>query len=36
MVNALRIEPHISRFNLQEALDFIKVVNPKLGLFNSY
>lgn len=29
VVNALRIEPHISHFNLQEALDFIKVVKPK-------
>ena len=29
VVNALRIEPHISHFNLQEALDFIKLVKPK-------
>ena len=29
VVNALRIEPHISHFNLEEALDFIKRVNPK-------
>ena len=29
VVNALRIEPHISHFNLQEALDFIKAVNPQ-------
>ncbi len=29
VVNALRIEPHISHFNLTEALDFIKKVNPK-------
>ncbi|WP_417875650.1 MBL fold metallo-hydrolase [Winogradskyella sediminis] len=29
VVNALRIEPHISHFNLEEALDFIARVNPK-------
>ena len=29
MVNALREEPHFSHFNLQEALDFIAVVNPE-------
>ena len=29
VVNALRIEPHISHFNLEEALDFISRVNPK-------
>ena len=29
VINALRIEPHISHFNLQEALDFIKKVKPK-------
>ena len=29
VVNALRIEPHLSHFNLAEALDFIKLVNPK-------
>jgi len=29
VVNALRIEPHHSHFNLQEALDFIKDINPK-------
>ncbi len=28
VVNALRIEPHYSHFNLEEALDFIKKVNP--------
>jgi len=28
VVNALRIEPHHSHFNLQEALAFIKQVNP--------
>lgn len=29
VVNALRIEPHVSHFNLEEALCFIKLVNPK-------
>ena len=29
VINALRIEPHISHFNLEEALAFIKLVNPK-------
>ncbi|TXG39769.1 MBL fold metallo-hydrolase [Seonamhaeicola maritimus] len=29
VVNALRIEPHRSHFNLEEALEFIKKVNPK-------
>ena len=29
VVNALRIEPHISHFNLEEALTFIKKVNPE-------
>ena len=29
VVNALRIEPHHSHFNLEEALDFIKKVNPE-------
>ena len=29
VVNALRIEPHESHFNLQEALDFISIVKPK-------
>ena len=29
VVNALREEPHFSHFNLQEALDFIAVVNPE-------
>ena len=29
VVNALRIEPHVSHFNLEEALEFIKRVNPK-------
>ncbi|RNC87301.1 MAG: MBL fold metallo-hydrolase [Winogradskyella sp.] len=29
VVNALRIEPHVSHFNLEEALAFIKKINPK-------
>ena len=29
MVNALRVEPHHSHFNLEEALEFIKKINPK-------
>ena len=29
VVNALRIEPHHSHFNLEEALAFIKEVNPE-------
>lgn len=29
VINALREEPHISHFNLEEALDFIKKVNPE-------
>jgi phosphoribosyl 1,2-cyclic phosphate phosphodiesterase len=29
VINALRIEPHISHFNLEEALQFIKQVNPE-------
>ena len=29
VVSALRIEPHISHFNLEEALRFIKEVNPE-------
>ena len=29
VINALRIEPHVSHFNLDEALAFIKRVNPK-------
>jgi phosphoribosyl 1,2-cyclic phosphate phosphodiesterase len=29
VVNALREEPHETHFNLQEALDFITLVNPK-------
>ncbi len=29
VINALRIEPHKTHFNLQEALDFINLVQPK-------
>lgn len=29
VINALRIEPHHSHFNLKEALEFIKKVNPQ-------
>ncbi|MDB9755435.1 MBL fold metallo-hydrolase [Winogradskyella sp.] len=29
VINALRVEAHISHFNLEEALDFISKVNPK-------
>lgn len=29
VINALREEPHMSHFNLKEALDFIEKVNPK-------
>jgi phosphoribosyl 1,2-cyclic phosphate phosphodiesterase len=29
VINALRIEPHPTHFNLQEALDLIKELNPK-------
>jgi phosphoribosyl 1,2-cyclic phosphate phosphodiesterase len=29
VVNALRIDPHISHFNLEEALAFVKEVNPE-------
>ena len=29
VVNALRIEHHYSHFNLEQALEFIKIVNPK-------
>lgn len=33
VVNALRIEPHISHFNLEEALQFISKVNPEKAYF---
>ena len=29
VVNALRIEHHYSHFNLEQALEFIKIVKPK-------
>ena len=29
VVNALRVEPHISHFNLDEALQFIEILKPK-------
>ena len=29
VINALRLDKHISHFNLEEALDFISIVNPK-------
>ena len=31
VINALRIEPHISHFNLEEALQFIDQVNPEVA-----
>ncbi|SFZ91693.1 phosphoribosyl 1,2-cyclic phosphate phosphodiesterase [Flaviramulus basaltis] len=31
VVNALRVEPHRSHFNLEEALKFIKKVNPEIA-----
>ncbi|WP_419211196.1 MBL fold metallo-hydrolase [Maribacter sp. X9] len=33
VVNALRVEPHQSHFNLEEALDFVKKVNPEKAYF---
>jgi phosphoribosyl 1,2-cyclic phosphate phosphodiesterase len=33
VINALREEPHDTHFNLQEALDFIKIVKPKKTYF---
>lgn len=33
VVSALRIEPHKSHFNLEEALNFVKQVNPKKAYF---
>ena len=33
VVNALRIEPHQSHFNLDEALQFVKRINPKKAYF---
>jgi len=29
VINALRIKPHVSHFNLEEALEFIALVKPK-------
>jgi len=29
VLNAIRIEPHFSHLNLEEALDLIKIINPK-------
>ena len=29
VLNAIRIEPHFSHLNLTEALDLIKIINPK-------
>ena len=33
VVNALRIKPHMSHFNLEEALDLVKQVKPKKAYF---
>lgn len=33
VVNALRIEPHPTHFNLEEALEFVKKVNPEKAYF---
>lgn len=33
VVNALRIEPHHSHFNLEEALDFVTQIKPKRAYF---
>ncbi|WP_031429250.1 MBL fold metallo-hydrolase [Flavimarina sp. Hel_I_48] len=33
VVNALREEPHYSHFNLEEALEFVKEINPKKVYF---
>jgi len=33
IINALRIEPHHSHFNLKEALDFVERVNPQTAYF---
>ena len=33
VVNALRIEEHPTHFNLQEALDFVKEINPERTYF---
>ncbi|NCO64865.1 MAG: MBL fold metallo-hydrolase [Flavobacteriales bacterium] len=31
VINALRMEPHVSHFNLEEALEFIEKVNPEVA-----
>lgn len=31
VINALRIEPHLTHFNLEEALEFIEKVNPDIA-----
>jgi len=33
VVNALRREPHLTHFNLEEALEFVKKVNPEKAYF---
>ncbi len=33
VINALRNEPHHSHFNLEEALDFVKKINPEVTYF---
>ena len=33
VVDALRIEPHTTHFNLKEALDFVKELQPKKAYF---
>ena len=33
VVNALRLEPHQSHFNLEEALGFVKEINPEMAYF---
>lgn len=33
VVNALRIEPHPTHFNLEEALEFVKKINPEKAYF---
>ena len=33
VVNALKIEPHYSHFNLEEALAFVELVKPERAYF---
>ena len=33
VVNALRVDPHHSHFNLEEALDFVKTIGPERAYF---